>query len=391
MIRSALDYARYFAVGSCDPGTRALLHAHRAPIRYPLELDPNAALRDAIGYLMRAQEVGGTGGLGSYHLIKGWSAPYPETTGYTIPTLIAASIHLNIAAPLECAERAADWLLSIQREDGGWQGGRVGEDRPSIVFNTAQVIRGLLAMHDVGGNQRYLDAAARAGDWIMGVQEPDGAWRTHNFLGVARVYDSYVSAPLLQLFQRTGRAAFRNAATKNLGWVLSRQLGNGWFQDADNTIQHNQRPITHTIAYTIDGLVECHQRTGDPGLLHAAELPARALAERFLRNGSLNGRYDADWTGSEAAITTGCAQLGTVWFRMHAITNDPLFEQVGQRMVQWLAEVQRRSSVGPPAMHGAVTGSYPLWGRYEKFACPNWAQKYMVDAFLCAEGVLPRY
>ena len=120
-------------------------------------------------------------------------------------------------------------------------------------------------------------------------------------------------------------------------------------------------------------------------------LPARALAERFLRNGSLNGRYDADWTGSEAAITTGCAQLGTVWFRMHAITNDPLFEQVGQRMVQWLAEVQRRSSVGPPAMHGAVTGSYPLWGRYEKFACPNWAQKYMVDAFLCAEGVLPRY
>ncbi|MBK8708124.1 MAG: hypothetical protein IPN30_06465 [Flavobacteriales bacterium] len=52
----------------------------RAPIRYPLELDPNAALRDAIGYLMRAQEVGGTGGLGSYHLIKGWSAPYPETT-----------------------------------------------------------------------------------------------------------------------------------------------------------------------------------------------------------------------------------------------------------------------------------------------------------------------
>ena len=96
-----------------------------------------------IRYLMRAQEVGGTGGLGSYHLIKGWSAPYPETTGYTIPTLIAASIHLNIAAPLECAERAADWLLSIQREDGGWQGGRVGEDRPSIVFNTAQVIRGM--------------------------------------------------------------------------------------------------------------------------------------------------------------------------------------------------------------------------------------------------------
>ncbi|MBK8708122.1 MAG: hypothetical protein IPN30_06455 [Flavobacteriales bacterium] len=66
-----------------------------------------------------------------------------------------------------------------------------------------------------------------------------------------------------------------------MGWVLSRRLGNGWFQDADNTIQHNQRPITtpsrtpSTVSWNVISA------RAYPGLLHAAELPARALAERF--------------------------------------------------------------------------------------------------------------
>jgi hypothetical protein len=60
-------------------------------------------------------------------------------------------------------------------------------------------------------------------------------------------------------------------------------------------------------------------------------------------------------------------------------------------MVRWLLAVQGLSSKGPVDMHGAVTGSFPLWGRYEKFACPNWAQKYLADALLCTEGRSPRY
>ena len=43
----------------------------------------------------------------------------------------------------------------------------------------------------------------------------------------------------------------------NLEWVLAQQWANGWFSNADNTEKHNERPITHTIAYTVDGLIEC--------------------------------------------------------------------------------------------------------------------------------------
>ena len=53
-------------------------------------------------------------------------------------------------------------------------------------------------------------------------------------------------------------------------------------------------------------------------------------------------------------------------------------------MVNWLASVQQLGRSGPDQAFGALPGSFPLWGRYEKFAFPNWGTKYFVDALLCA-------
>ena len=206
---------------------------------------------------MRSQDNGSDDGMGSYHLVDGWGASYPETTGYIIPTLIAAGEHLEWHEPNDRAIRAAEWLLTIQRPDGGWQGGRIGEDRPSIVFNTAQVLRGLLAAHALSKREEFLHAAVRGAGWITSVQGTDGAWRMHNFLGAARVYDAYVDAPLLMIHAITGDELYKRAAQRNLAWVLTQQFANGWFANCDNTIVHNDRPITHTIAYTIDGLLQC--------------------------------------------------------------------------------------------------------------------------------------
>ena len=394
MIRSLFQYASFFASGLADARLRELMRAHASgvtPVQEGLATLVPQALTDVAGHLCRAQDSGVDRGLGSFHLVRGWGASYPETTGYIVPTLLALSERLGREDLRVRALEAADWLVSIQRADGGWQGGRVGEDRPSVVFNTAQVVRGMLASHDAAGGSRYLDAAVRACDWMVRVQEADGSWAGHNFLGTRRVYDTYVSAPLLHMAGRTGRSAYRDAALRNLSWVLTRQRPNGWFADADNTVKHNERPITHTIAYTIDGLLECFAHSADERLLEAARRPAEAFLELFERHGSLNGRYDAHWQGSEASITTGCAQLAIAWARLHRLTGEARWRDGCEWMVRWLVGVQQLSVHGPAPMHGAVTGSFPLWGRYEKFACPNWAQKYLADALLCAEGHTPRY
>jgi uncharacterized protein YyaL (SSP411 family) len=391
VIRLLLQYADHFSRGLLDPQVRALIISHARSLPVSKAIDPDQCLNAVADHFCLAQDSSKDGGLGSFHLIHGWSASYPETTGYIIPTLLQLADRLSRPELQERAVRAGEWLLRIQRGDGGWQGGRIDENRPSIVFNTAQVVRGMLALYASLGEDRYLDAAISAGDWIVKVQEPQGAWVKHNFMHQERVYDSYVSAPLLHLSKITSKEAYRSAAMKNFDRVLQHQRPNGWFNNADNTIKHNDRPITHTIAYTIDGLLEGHLISGEQQILQAARKAADVLLAHFLKNGSLHGRYDKEWRGSEDAITTGNAQLAICWGRLGRITGDPQYAQGVDRMAEWLKAVQRLSASGPVEGHGAVTGSFPLWGRYEKFAFPNWAQKYMADALLCAEGILPQY
>jgi len=390
MIRSALAYTKYMAAALADPTARALVLAHRSGV-VDGALDRMDALRKAITYLLHAQRNGSDDGMGSYHLVHGWGASYPETTGYALPTLIAAADLLQWNEAREAAVKAGEWLLSIQRADGGWQGGRVGEGRPSIVFNTAQVIRGMLAVHALTGEQRYREAALRAGHWIVSVQDADGAWRGANFMSTARVYDTYVDAPLLQLSAQTGDDTLRAAALRNLQWVSAQQKPNGWFANADNTIRHNDRPITHTIAYTLDGLLECARILGDDQLARSAMMAAGALADRYLSTGRFHGRYDAAWNGSEHPLMTGCAQMTIVWIRLPAMTKEDRFAEAASRMLAFLGAVQRLGEAGPVDARGAMPGSFPLWGRYEKFAFPNWGTKYFADALLCAEGHPPAF
>lgn len=367
-------------MGMANKRVRALFNAHRRGPSVDVAFDTDLALRDAISYLLRAQEQGADAGMGSYHLTHGWGASYPETTGYAIPTLLAVGHRLQWSAPQQAAVKAGEWLRTIQRPDGGWQGGRVGEDRPSIVFNTAQVIRGMLALHTHTGDDRFMVSALRAGRWVASVQDADGAWRSSNFLGVARVYDTYVDAPLLRLAEITGEAALRTAALRNLEWVLAQQAPNGWFANADNTLRHNDRPITHTIAYTLDGLLECAALLQDDRYRQAAIPAARVLADAFIAQGRVHARYDRQWQGSEHAIMTGTAQLVIVWSLLDA---DTTMRQARDGALAWLMGIQRLSANGPEAIHGAMPGSFPLWGRYEKFAFPNWGTKYFADALLC--------
>ena len=393
MIRSALLYARGFGRCLADPERRRLLAAHRSRpgVKAATPADRHEALRAATGYLMRAQDQGGDDGIGSFHLVHGWGASYPETTGYIIPSLLAVAEHLDWKEPRERAIRAADWLLGIQRDDGGWQGGRIGEKKESVVFNTAQVVRGLIAAHEHTGRKEFLDACLRAGEWILGTQSLDGAWRKENFLGSARVYDAYVSAPLLRLFRLTGDERYRKAASVNLSWVLAQQWANGWFSNADNTRRHNDRPITHTIAYTIDGLIECAAHVRHELLMDRAARTAGVLLDKFFKDSWLHGRYDGQWRGSERLITTGCAQLVICWAWLHRINDEERYAEGVRRMTDLLITLQRTNLAGPAEAHGALSGSFPFWGRYEAFAFPNWATKYLIDALLCAEGRLPRY
>jgi len=350
--------------------------------------DKKIALERATDWLITSQKANTDGGMGSFHLVNKWSASYPETTGYIIPTLINYGKKNNQHAATDSAIRAADFLIKIQKESGGWQGGRIGENKPEIVFNTGQVIRGMIAAYQVSDDKKYLRSAVKAGRWLSDIIHPEGFWQTHALMDRARVYDTFVDVPLLQLYELTGEDHLRKTATRNLDWVVDHKMQkNGWFEDCDNTIKRNDRPILHTIAYTLDGLIDSGLILKEEKYIEAAVPGAVKLRELFLSQGFLHGRYDRNWKGSEFLLCTGSAQMAIVWLKLFHETEDDAYLLAARGMINMLIFIQSRNFPEKPETLGAIPGSFPIWGRYEPFAFPNWATKFFCDALLLEEEV----
>lgn len=339
------------------------------------------ALESALRWILTSQDRIGTGGIGSYEFY-GWTPGFPEVTGYIIPTMWDCRHALGREELAHSAVRMANWELAIQKEEGGWEGAVEGAKQPPIVFNTGQVVRGLLRTHQETGERRYLDASVHACDWIVNNQEEDGSWTLANFLQMKRVYDSYVAAPLARLGALTGNDAYTHAAIRNCEFVLRHQLENGWFDLCDNTPYFNDAPTPHTICYTIDGLLETGEVVGRDDFLAAGIKAADAFMRCIGSSGVLRGRFDDQWRGQVSwSCMTGCAQLGIIMMKLHARSGEERYREAARRLADFVIYVQRLNGVGSNR-RGALPGSYPIWGPYAPLKYPCWATKFLIDLLL---------
>jgi uncharacterized protein YyaL (SSP411 family) len=344
------------------------------------DLDTHAAA--AVNWLGTAQDASKDGGVAlRYSIVKGWDVSYPETTGYIIPTFIDYGQSSKDNTYVERARKMADWLLSIQQNDGSFRGGPLGSGYDSFAFDTGQIVFGLVKTHQVADSNTYLEAATRAGDWLVRSQEDDGAWGKFGYHSIPHAYYTRVAWALAELAVLTGEARFETASVKNVEWALSRQLKNGWFDSCGFTRPGHEAPYTHTIAYAIRGVLETGQALRRERFVEAAKRSADALLPLIKSNGSYAARYDRDWKprGADSCLT-GNAQLALVFLRLYEMTRKIDYLEAGKALNHFLCTRQRLT--GPCAIRGAVAGSYPIWGRYQRFAFPNWAAKFAADSWL---------
>jgi uncharacterized protein YyaL (SSP411 family) len=357
------------------------------------------SLRAAIDWICRAQDAGKDGGVArSYSLAyspffgrRGWTPSYPETTGYIIPTVFDYAKQSARDELFHRAVRMADWESDVQMPSGAVQGGTVNDPPTPAVFNTGQVIFGWIRAYQETRSERYLASAVKAGEFLVSGQDPDGAWR-RNLSRYASdkmphyTYNTRTAWALLLLGKETGNEAYRNAAIRNIDFALTEQLPNGWFKN--NCLYDPNRPLLHTIAYALRGVLEVGIALNNSVYISAVRKAADGLLARQRADGSLAARFNDQWEPAvKYSCLTGNAQMGTVWARLHQVTGDRKYLNGLVKANEFLRRVQWLGT-GNPGLDGGISGSYPLHGNYGRFEVLNWAVKFFADSLMLESSIV---
>lgn len=347
----------------------------------------NEHLTAAIDWIMKAHAGAGYRGISKgFNLLRGrWAPSYPETTGYTIPTLLNVCIALDRPDLKVLALSMADYLLDSTTPEGGVVHWQDNSRSTPIVFDTGQVLLGWLAAFEATNDERYLQAAIRAGDWLVTIQHLSGSWKKYQYLNVEKVIDTRVAWALLRLHQHTKEDIYLQAAVRNLEWAQHQQEANGWFKHC--SFINGKNPLTHTLAYTAEGFFECGCLLNEKGFMDAAHCTANALLTNQRHDGSLASTYGPEWReSSRSSCLTGNCQVSRLWLRIFETSNDQDYYDSAKKMIAFVSSTQDLHT-SDLNIRGAIAGSYPIYGHYERFKYPNWAAKFYIDALLALDTV----
>lgn len=365
----------------------------RPPVRDP---GTEIAIREGVDWLCRAQDRSASqdGGVArDFSLIKGWAASYPETTGYIIPTLFDLAERYPDKRLRERATRMLDWLVSIQLEDGGFQGGVIGQTPVvTVTFNTGQILIGLArGVQELGSH--YLQPMRRAADQLVESQDEDGCWRSHPTpfsQPGEKTYETHVAWGLFEAARVEPEAEraerYEAAAVANIEWALSHQHLNGWF--ARCCLFDPSAPLTHTLGYVLRGVLEAYRYTDEPRYIAAARATADGLLTALRPDGSLPGRLDSRWSGTVPwQCLTGIAQIAHCWLMLYEDTGTGAYRDAAYAANAYVRRTVRVDESAGDGVRGGVKGAFPVQGNYLPYQYINWACKFLVDSCALEERV----
>ncbi len=350
-------------------------------------------LEEAIAWLRRAQDATPDKGVARgysmawdpYFQSKGWQPSYPETTGYIIPTFFDCATYFDDQDLFQRAVEMANWEIDIQMKNGAVRGGVISEEKPvPSVFCTGQVIFGWLRAYHETDDIGFMNAAKKAGDFLLKLQDENGQLVEDNRYNFANkdttVYHTRVAWSLVLLGKIANNEKYLQAGIRNIEYNLKYQEKNGWF--GNNCLTDPRQPLLHTICYAIRGTLEAGILLNNDRFIEAAKLAADHVLHVNEKGEYLSGRYNMNWEGTVSwSCLTGDAQLAIIWLKLYKLTRNSNYLKGTRKIIAFLKTTQN-CSTSNMGLRGGIKGSYPFGGNYGKFQILNWATKFYVDALL---------
>jgi len=298
--------------------------------------DEKVAVEKAVQWAKRVHRVKD----GKIEIQSGIHPPSQETTGYMIPTLY------NFGER-DLAIELARWEASCQGEDGSSS----AVDGVPYTFDTAQVIRGYLAVLDdvpeLEGNLR------RACEFVVRNISSDGEvctpsydlWQLPDGSMLHEYGNLYVLPPMLQAGRKLSEKKYVEAATR----------GMDCFRRKKDLVEFKPElsMLSHYFGYMMEALVD----------LGEFELAKKGLAQAAVMqkaNGAIPAYSGVDWVCS-----TGMAQLALAWYKLG-------HREPADRALAYLVTLQNVS--------GGFYGSYGRGAAYFQNLEINYAVKFFLDA-----------
>jgi hypothetical protein len=343
----------------------------------------------AYDWLARAQDAMSDGGVAYGYfpcdVPGGWKRSYPETTGYIITSLLEFARRTGSSEARARAVRMARWEAAVQMPSGAVQGGIIAspDKQTPAAFNTGMVLDGWTSVLAPEREPAILAAARRAADFLVNDLSKDGYFRTNGqFVGAEtiKVYNVLCAWALYRFGALTGSDGDQRAAIRAVEAAVRQQRSNGWF--ANNCLDQPETPLTHTIGYTLQGILEVGLLAGRDDIVDAAIRGATPLADAVRPNGFLAGRFQSNWQPAVSWVClTGSAQFAIVCYRLAQTRGQRALGEAADRIVDFLKGVQVTRSADSGVV-GALAGSFPIFGGYQTGGYPNWATKYFLDALM---------
>lgn len=369
---------RHFAIAARD----RLGLGRRAPKSIEEHLDAAAS------WILRAQAATPDDGVAHSFDVRArrWLPSYPETTGYIIPTLYDYALHFGKSTYRDAALRMALWELAEQLPDGGVRAGTMSaEVIVPTIFNTGQVLFGLSRAARESGDERIRHSLERAADWLVAAQDQDGCWRRFPSpftTTTTATYNTRCAFGLVRAHAILSKEAYLSAAARNVEWALGRARPNRWLPGNCLTDNPDDSALTHTIAYSIRGILEVGVALNRSEFIDAALHMARAVAATQRGDGSLPAYLLPNWSPkTHWTCVTGNSQMAINWQRIAQETGENDLRRNATAANRFNMSVQDLETDNPN-VRGALKGSHPIDGGYMAYRYPNWAAKFFMDALM---------